>query len=469
MKRLSKTDLWPGMYVIGYRAEKEGEVVKVDRPLLSREEIGQTVPDGAFDVLVDEEFELGEWVSAHLGDQLEKERRRLEETRLELETERAEFEHERARFRQQVGEAHEQAMQRAVSGAKAREEGNAKRVEDMARLRQEMAAAKAARKKNPDPPPEASRTPIEEEFPRADQLYSDAVSYARTFVDDVRRGKPFDYRDAMPLVDGFIDSVFRNESAAAALCKLKMYDEYTYTHSINVAVLSIILGKRLGLERAQLRMLGMAGTFHDVGKAVIPDEILNKPGKLSDHEMTIMRTHPQEGYDILKTQKAVPKEVLRVALEHHERYDGSGYPRRVKGDAIHTMSRIISVVDVYDALTSKRVYKDPLPPGKVLGMMYQWRISDFQPNIVEHFIKSLGVYPVGSFVRLSSGEHGVVTGLNPSLPLKPIVKLAFDHSLTPMSPRVVDLAETPDAGGPLVIEDIVNPSDHGISVADLLQ
>ncbi|GAB7021823.1 HD-GYP domain-containing protein [Salidesulfovibrio brasiliensis] len=473
MKRIARDELWPGMYVIGFRKRDGEDAVTVDRPLLSREEIAETVPEGVT-VFVDEEFELSEWITTHIGLEVERERRELEEAKLALETQHAELEHERNRFRQEVADWHEHAMERAASGAKAREEGNAKRVEEMARMRKEMAAARKSRQearshKQAGVVEEPPQTPIEEEFPRADKLYSDAVSYARGFIDDVREGKPFDYRDSMPTVDGFIDSVFRNESAAAAICKLKMYDEYTYTHSINVSVLAVILGKRLGLDRDQLRLLGMAGVFHDVGKALIPDEILNKPGKLSDTEMEIMRTHPAEGYKILKGQKAVPDVVLRAALEHHERYDGRGYPRGIKGEKIHLMSRIISVVDVYDALTSKRVYKDPLPPSKVLGMMYQWRLSDFQPNIVEHFIKSLGVYPVGSFVRLSSGEHGVVTVLNSSMPLKPVVKVVYNNRMQPVTRYSVNLANLPSEEGALAIEDIVNPDEHGVEVASLLQ
>lgn len=474
MKRIQRDELWPGMYVIGFRERDGEETVTVGKPLLSREEISQTVPVDAAAVLVDDTFELSEWISAHIGSELERERREMEEARLALETRRAELEHERNRFRQEVSDWHEQSMNRAANGAKAREEGNARRVEEMARMRQELAAARQAKEqlksfRQAGVVEDVPVTPIEEEFPRADKLYSDAVSYARGFIDDVRQGKPFDYRDAVPTVDGFIDSVFRNESAAAAICKLKMYDEYTYTHSINVAVLAVILGKRLGLERDKLRLLGMAGVFHDVGKALVPDEILNKPGKLSDSEMEIMRTHPAEGYKILKVQKSVPEVVLRAALEHHERYDGRGYPRGIKGEKIHLMSRIISVVDVYDALTSKRVYKDPLPPSKVLGMMYQWRLSDFQPNIVEHFIKSLGVYPVGSFVRLSSGEHGVVTVLNASMPLKPVVKVVYNASMQPVTRYAVNLADLPPEEESLVIEDIVNPDEHGIEVASLLQ
>ena len=196
---------------------------------------------------------------------------------------------------------------------------------------------------------------IQEELRRVDKLYGEALGYAHGFIDDVRNGKPFDFNEATPLVNEFIDSVFRNESAAAAISKLKAFDEYTYTHCINVSILAVILGKRLGYSRDRLELLGIAGIFHDVGKSVIPEIILNKPGKLSKTEMNIMRTHPLRGYQILKDQPGIANEVLRGCLEHHEKFDGSGYPRGLRGNQISDFSRLLTVVDVYDALTSKRV------------------------------------------------------------------------------------------------------------------
>lgn len=306
--------------------------------------------------------------------------------------------------------------------------------------------------------------PIQEELKRADKLYGEAVDYARSFMHDVRDGKPLDIHEAAPLVNDLIDSVFRNDSAAAAISKLKAFDEYTYTHCINVSVLAVILGKRLGYPRGKLELIGMAGMFHDVGKAVMPAHILNKPGKLTDEEMAIMRTHPIQGYKLLKAQKDLPEEIIRGAVEHHEKQDGSGYPRGLKGDEISDIAKLLAVVDVYDALTSKRVYKDPLPPGKVLGMMYQWRVTDFHPNIVEQFIKSLGVYPVGSFVRLSTGEHGVVIDHKPANPLNPTVRVCYDSRMRPVIRREVNLADDEN----LKITDVVNPDDHGVNVFKLI-
>lgn len=316
-----------------------------------------------------------------------------------------------------------------------------------------------------DVPQAPVQTSIQDELRRVDKLYGEAVDYARGFMDDVRDGKPIDVNDAMPLISEFIDSVFRNDSAAAAISKLKAFDEYTYTHCINVSILAVILGKKLGYSKEILETVGMAGMFHDVGKAVIPNTILNKPGKLTDKEMDIMRTHPLHGYKILKDQANIPEEVIRGAVEHHEKFDGSGYPRGLKGEQISEIARLIAVVDVYDALTSKRVYKAPLPPGKVLAMMYKWRVTDFHPNIVEQFIKSLGVYPVGSFVQLSNGEYGVVVDSSTSDPLNPVVRVAYDRHIRQIPYRTANLSDEKR----LKIADVVNPDEYGVDVYRLIQ
>jgi len=313
-------------------------------------------------------------------------------------------------------------------------------------------------------PADIKQVPIRVELREAATLYGEAVNYAHEFMKDVREGKPFDFNDAAPLVNGFIDSVFRNDSAAAAISKLRSFDEYTYTHCINVSILAVILGRKLGYSRSQLELVGIAGMFHDLGKAAIPGCILNKPGKLSEQEMNIMRTHPLHGYRILKEQKGIPEAVLRGALEHHEKHDGSGYPRGLEGDEISDTARLLAVVDVYDALTSKRVYKAPLPPGQVLGMMYQWRVTDYHPNIVEQFIKSMGVYPVGSFVRLTSGEYGVVLDHCPGNPLNPSVRVAFDSRMRAITMRTVELSRSEK----LQVADVINPDEYGIDVFTLI-
>jgi putative nucleotidyltransferase with HDIG domain len=311
------------------------------------------------------------------------------------------------------------------------------------------------------------QTTLDEELPIAEKLYSEAVAYARVFMDEVRRGRPLDYRESLPLVNSFIASVFRNEAASASLSRLRKFDEYTFTHSTNVSILSVILGKHLGLSREELELVGVAGLFHDVGKARIPEQILNKPGKLTSREFQIMQGHTLEGYRVLSAQPGIHQDVLKAVVEHHERYDGRGYPRHITGEKMGRYSRILAVVDVYDALTSKRVYKPAIAPSRALGMLYTWREQEFHPDHVEGFIKCMGVYPVGSFVRLRGGEYAVVCDANPSHPLKPKVKIVFDAKMRRRPHQMVDLSELQDDASPPITE-CLNPMDYKVDVARLL-
>jgi len=307
-------------------------------------------------------------------------------------------------------------------------------------------------------------TSLADELPIARRLYSDAIVHVRGFVDDVRKGTDIDYRTATPLIENFIESVFRNENAAVTLFKLRDFDEYTYTHSINVSLLAVILGKHLELDKPTLLKLGLAGMYHDVGKARIPEAILNKPGKLTEAEFRVMKTHPLEGYKVMAGQPDLDPEILRAVVEHHERFDGAGYPRGLTGESIGLFSRIIAVVDVFDALTSRRVYKDAMAPAKALGMMYQWRDKDFPPGAIENFIRCIGVFPVGSLVRLSGGEYGIVAVVNPQKPTKPEVKVVLDAKMRPQMPRVLDLLAlegTPEAQD---IVQVLNPDEHKLDL-----
>ena len=307
-------------------------------------------------------------------------------------------------------------------------------------------------------------TGLGEELPIAKRLYSDALVHVKGFVDDVRRGTDIDYRKATPLVENFIESVFRNESAAVTLFKLRGFDEYTYTHSINVSILAVLLGKHLGLDKPTLLQLGLAGMYHDVGKAKIPESILNKPGKLTEAEFQTIKAHPLEGYKIMQGQADLDPEILRAVVEHHERHDGTGYPRALRGEDIGRFSRIISVVDVYDALTSRRVYKDAMAPAKALGMMYQWRDRDFTPRAIENFIRCIGVFPVGSFVRLSGGEYGIVASANAVRPTKPEIKVVLDAKMRPQLPRTLDLEALEGTPEAQEIAEVLNPAEYKIDV-----
>ncbi|MHC1700546.1 MAG: HD-GYP domain-containing protein [Humidesulfovibrio sp.] len=311
---------------------------------------------------------------------------------------------------------------------------------------------------------DAPSSDMADELPFARKLYSEALEYVKRFVADVRKGTDIDQGKAATLVQSFIDSVFRNEAAAVTLFKLRGIDEYTYTHSINVSILAVLLGKHLGLDKPSLLKLGLAGLFHDLGKARIPLSLLNKPGKLNESEFQAVKEHPLEGYKILRRQQDVSPEVLRAVLEHHERHDGSGYPIGLKGAAIAGFSRIIAVVDVYDALTSKRVYKEAMPPAKALSMMFQWRGQQFAVDQIESFIHCIGVFPVGSFVRLSGGDFGIVAGANPARPTRPQIKVILDGAMRPRPPQLLDLETLEGTPAAQNIAEVLNPAEHKIDL-----
>ncbi|MGE4291370.1 MAG: HD-GYP domain-containing protein [Desulfovibrio sp.] len=283
------------------------------------------------------------------------------------------------------------------------------------------------------------KVPIKTEIQTAHQIHSQLVNFTRQVMRDVKLGKPVNYEGSWNLAGALVDSVMRNEDALLALKYLKSFDEYTYNHSINVAVVSTVFGKALGYSEELLRELCQAAVLHDLGKALVPDAILNKPGRLTNEEFDIMRGHPVAGYELLHGVRGPSEDVLHGALEHHEKYDGTGYPDGLAGEQISEFGRIIAVADVYDALTSERIYKRGMTPSNALRIMYGLRESDFHPGYVERFIRCLGIYPIGTLVRLTTGETGVVVQGAPLTPLLPTVRVILDAKRARTQPHDLDL------------------------------
>ena len=287
-------------------------------------------------------------------------------------------------------------------------------------------------------PPSVS---LVEELEEAEQTYAECVNHAKAFMLEARTGH-VELESSRPLVHSIIDSVNRNADAMTSLAKIKHYDEYTFAHCVNVSIFSVAFGKYLGFSEQDLYLLGMAGLFHDLGKMMVPVEILNAPRRLTDEEFAIIKQHAKLGEDCLSTVKGVEPEILQGAGQHHERHDGSGYPYGLVGKAISPFGRLLSVADCYDALSAKRVYKDPMPPTKALSLMFEMRNGAWAPGLVEHFIKMIGIYPVGTPVALTQGFKGVIAKTNPAQPLHPVaavVKTPSGKGIVP--PKTVDLAK----------------------------
>jgi HD-GYP domain-containing protein (c-di-GMP phosphodiesterase class II) len=307
---------------------------------------------------------------------------------------------------------------------------------------------------------------LEQELAVAKIVYHDCLLIARDALQAIQSGGTIDVRACSDTVSAVVDSAVRNPDALLTLCKLRRHDAYTFTHGVNVSVLAAAFGGRLGLPVADLQELGLAGLYHDLGKTGIPDAILNKPARLTEAEFSCMRQHPALGGAILSGFD-LPEAVLRGVTEHHERHDGSGYPQGLSGTAIHKWARVLALADVYDALTSRRCYKGPMLPTRALAVIHGMRGRDFPTALAERFIKFLGPYPVGSYVRLTNGECGFVRGSNPLRALAPEILVVRDAAGEFLAkPRRRQLAGE-EKRSPTVAE-ALDPAVHGLDPATYL-
>ena len=283
------------------------------------------------------------------------------------------------------------------------------------------------------------------EIERASKICRQSKQAVVSMFEEARMGNAVDVGGAKQLVEEINDSVARNPGALISLARLKTADDYTYMHSVAVCAMMVALAKQIGLDEAQTRSAGLAGLLHDLGKAVMPMEVLNKPGKLTDAEFVIIKSHPVEGHKMLLTGSNVDPLALEVCLHHHEKTDGSGYPDRLKGDAISLFAKMGAVCDVYDAITSNRPYKAGWDPAESLRKMAEWANGHFDPQVFQAFVKSMGIYPVGSLVRLTSGRIGVVVEQTAKSLTTPIVKVFFSTKSNMRIPPVLVNLATVDA------------------------
>ncbi|MDR3358779.1 MAG: HD-GYP domain-containing protein [Desulfovibrio sp.] len=312
--------------------------------------------------------------------------------------------------------------------------------------------------------PVGHKVPFAVEVRAGAEAHDAAVGYARAFMSDIRFGK-LDMSPASNIVERIMRSLENNTDALQSLCRLRRTDSYTYMHCVNVSIISSMFARYVGKETQTIRAIGLAGLFHDLGKALVPPQILNAPRRLSDTERLIMNTHPTLGYEQIENVPDIIPEVPQAMLHHHECYNGAGYPSGLSGDDVSEVGYIVALADIYDALTSKRIYKDAMPPQRALGIMYEMRGKALHPEMVAAFIRMLGVYPVGSVVELSDGSLGVVSAGNTDMPVKPVVIPVKDADGAYLPKSVLDLA-SPD--NTLSIVRSVPESTAGIDPAEVL-
>ncbi len=287
--------------------------------------------------------------------------------------------------------------------------------------------------------------PMREELHAAKKAHSAAKRIVTNVMHDVRMGKQVELEAVNGVVEQMVDSIFRNKGALSSLSRIKSKDEYTFFHSVNVCVLMVAFAKGLGMPRTVINRAGVGALLHDVGKMAVPHGILNKNDRLTDEEFAQMKDHVVQSRIILRQTPGITEEAVAVAAQHHERYDGSGYPDRLKGEEISELGRMAAIVDVYDAITSDRCYHKGLSTSEALRKIFEWGKYHFDPKMVELFIKVVGIYPVGTMVRLESGLVGVVKEPGTENLLMPVVTVIFDKkNECYVQPRDIDLA-APDA------------------------
>lgn len=289
------------------------------------------------------------------------------------------------------------------------------------------------------------RVSMDEEVGRAAKIVNKSRQAVVAMFHEARLGKAVDAEGATSLIDEIASSVLRNPGALIGLARLKTADDYTYMHSVAVCALMIALARQLGLDDERTRDAGLAGLLHDIGKMAVPPEVLNKPGKLIDAEFVSIKGHPAAGHRMLLEGRSANEICLDVCLHHHEKMDGTGYPHGLAGEQISLYARMAAVCDVYDAITSDRPYKQGWCPAESLRKMAEWSKRHFDDIVFRAFVKSVGIYPVGTLVRLKSGRIGIVVEqpAGRSL-LQPKVRVFFStRSVTYIPPELVDLG----AGG----------------------
>ena len=273
------------------------------------------------------------------------------------------------------------------------------------------------------------------------EVYREARRITRTFLDDLRLGGVINTVEAKTTVKACVHSLLRNPDALIWMSKIRSQNEYTAEHCLNVCILAIAFGRHLGMSEAELEKLGLCGLLHDVGKMRIPPEVLNKPAQLNEKEFNMIKAHTVHGRNLLMASKGIPNSAIDVAYSHHEKVDGTGYPRQLKSSGISELAKIIAIVDAYDAMTADRCYSPGIPSTEALKIIFKDRGTHFDERLALEFIKSVGLYPPGTLVELVNGLVAIVFATNAKYRHLPKI-IAVNKQEVPLKKKVlIDLAE----------------------------
>lgn len=293
---------------------------------------------------------------------------------------------------------------------------------------------------------------LAEERVKAKKAYSEANRIITEMMQDIRLGKQIETEQAAQVVEQMTDSIFRNKDAMLSLTRLRGKDDYTFQHSVSVCALLVSFGRVRGLGRDTIREIGVGALLHDVGKMKIPTAILNKPGKLTDAEFDLMKSHVDRSRALLEDTRGMTQAGMDVAAQHHERFDGSGYPLGLKRDAISLYGQMAAIVDVYDAITTDRCYHKAMETPIALRKLVEWSKFHFDEKLVHFFVRSVGIYPVGTLIKLESEVLGIVFEQHEKNLLAPKIRVMYDCKRNrTLPPRDIDLSISQGQGGDTIL------------------
>jgi len=309
---------------------------------------------------------------------------------------------------------------------------------------------------------ESNGISFDQEMIKASKLYDGAKSLQHKILNSLTEHKTINVLQAKESTDAIVDSIFRNQDALVCMTRLRIKDEYLVEHSLNVSILMTLFAKHLAFDRKIIEQLALGAFLHDIGKVLVPPEILHKPSKLDPQEYEVMKSHVNLGIELLKQSPDLPKLVIEIVQQHHERLDGKGYPNQLNEQQITQYGRMIAIVDSYDAMTGERPYKDAMHPINAFNILMKETPNSYDKTLVEQFINCLGIYPIGTLVKLISGKLGLISCLNKSRPLQPFVRVFYNTRLNQaIAMEEINLSQAKQKDE---IDCCIKPSEYNINL-----